>query len=347
MSAVRNLNNFEVGGRPLRIDLADSDPLLEGKTTVRGELVDTGGGGWHRGSNSYSNESIGSGSKDSNPNANSILANLPLGQSIPPGSSAMDAISTLLATIGQREMMDVLAHMKAFVITHPEQARTLLSAHPQLAYALFQALVLNRVVDESILQRMLAATGASARLQQNPGPQAPGQAPPPGALHAPTPTVPHPQQAPASYPSSYPPPFIPSMPPPGIPPTPPNAIPPYSAAPPGQFPPYSSMPPPSAMFPHAVAYYGARPGGPGAVSTPPPGSGTPVGSASVPPPNPNSPLKSPLEASMPQVPGNIPEAQRQMLMQVLSMTPDQIKSLPEADQTAILQLRAQLIPNAP
>ena len=41
-SAVRNLNQFEVGGRPLRIDLADSDPFLEGKNTVRGELLDNG-----------------------------------------------------------------------------------------------------------------------------------------------------------------------------------------------------------------------------------------------------------------------------------------------------------------
>ena len=41
-SAVRNLNNTDVGGRPLRIDLADSDPFLEGKTTVRGELLDSG-----------------------------------------------------------------------------------------------------------------------------------------------------------------------------------------------------------------------------------------------------------------------------------------------------------------
>jgi len=42
LSAVRNLNGTDVGGRPLRIDLADSDPFLEGKTTVRGELMDGG-----------------------------------------------------------------------------------------------------------------------------------------------------------------------------------------------------------------------------------------------------------------------------------------------------------------
>lgn len=43
-SAVRNLNNVDCGGRPLRIDLADSDPFLEGKTTMRGELIDNPGG---------------------------------------------------------------------------------------------------------------------------------------------------------------------------------------------------------------------------------------------------------------------------------------------------------------
>ena len=44
-SAVRNLNNVDCGGRPLRIDLADSDPFLEGKTTMRGELIDNSGSG--------------------------------------------------------------------------------------------------------------------------------------------------------------------------------------------------------------------------------------------------------------------------------------------------------------
>ena len=41
-SAVRSLNGQEIGGRPLRIDLADSDPFLEGKTTTRGEIIDGG-----------------------------------------------------------------------------------------------------------------------------------------------------------------------------------------------------------------------------------------------------------------------------------------------------------------
>ena len=38
------------------------------------------------------------------------------------------------------------------MITHPDQARALLVHNPQLAYALFQALVLNKIVDPSVLQ---------------------------------------------------------------------------------------------------------------------------------------------------------------------------------------------------
>ena len=37
--AVQTCNGIKVGGRPLRVDLATTDPQLEGKTTVWGEFV--------------------------------------------------------------------------------------------------------------------------------------------------------------------------------------------------------------------------------------------------------------------------------------------------------------------
>jgi hypothetical protein len=40
-SAVRTLDGHKMDGRALRCSLADSDPYLEGKTTVRGEIVPT------------------------------------------------------------------------------------------------------------------------------------------------------------------------------------------------------------------------------------------------------------------------------------------------------------------
>lgn len=67
------------------------------------------------------------------------------------------------------------------MITHPEHARGLLVAHPQLGYALFQALLLNKIVDPTILKvsmvslyapgLMLINTGYSAcSLQRRPRP---------------------------------------------------------------------------------------------------------------------------------------------------------------------------------
>ncbi|KAJ3753479.1 hinge domain of cleavage stimulation factor subunit 2-domain-containing protein, partial [Lentinula raphanica] len=139
-SAVRKLSNYKVGGRPLRTHLADLD---------RGELTDGGGerDHWH---------------SDNAKKIPNFLASLPHGILVPAGSTVLDTISQTLATVDPPRLMNVLAHMKAFVMTHPEQARSLLIAHPQFAYALFQALLLNKIVDQGILQRMLAATIGSA-----------------------------------------------------------------------------------------------------------------------------------------------------------------------------------------
>jgi hypothetical protein len=109
MSAVRNLNGTDVGGRPLRIDLADSDPFLEGKTTVRGELIDSGGpeNKWSREKDWH--EDRRQGSSSSGP---AFLSNLPPGVQIPPGSTALDAISQSLATMEPSQLLEVLAQMK-------------------------------------------------------------------------------------------------------------------------------------------------------------------------------------------------------------------------------------------
>lgn len=108
-SAVRNLNNYEVGGRPLRIDLADSDPFLEGKTTVRGELLDGGGPpDRERDRDRWRGADISNKSQD-------FLSSLPPGIPVPAGSTVLDTISQTLATINPTQLMDVLAHMKVCV----------------------------------------------------------------------------------------------------------------------------------------------------------------------------------------------------------------------------------------
>lgn len=104
LSAVRNLNGADVGGRPLRIDLADSDPFLEGKTTVRGELLDSGYPG--------PSEPRSRGGRNVASDPESFLATLPPGKALPPGQSALDSISQTLATMQPSQLMEVLAQMK-------------------------------------------------------------------------------------------------------------------------------------------------------------------------------------------------------------------------------------------
>lgn len=113
LSAVRNLNGTDVGGRPLRIDLADSDPFLEGKTTVRGELLDSGYPG--------PSEPRSRGGPRNDPD--SFIASLPSGKTITPGTSALDSISQTLAGMPPSQLMEILAQMKVgSIFTSSHQA---------------------------------------------------------------------------------------------------------------------------------------------------------------------------------------------------------------------------------
>ncbi|KAG6826170.1 hypothetical protein H0H92_000835 [Tricholoma furcatifolium] len=273
-----------------RIDLADSDPFLEGKTTVRGELIDGGTpgpseprGGWR-----------GGGGGGRSHESNSILANLPPGIQLPPGVSALDRISQILAATDINKITEVLAQMKA--------SKKSFLAHPQLAYAVFQALVMNNIVDPSILQRMLAATTS-------------GTAQPMTAARPPMPPPHVPPQQPPQYPSmppqAYPPPPMPGF-------APPPAASMYAHQP--HMPPHASMPPP------AMPAYSYHP--------PPPPAQPMVHQA----PSPALQVSPPAAAPAPPA---ISDEQRSMIMQVFSLTQEQINAFPEAERSAIQQLRSQ------
>ncbi|KAF9476034.1 hypothetical protein BDN70DRAFT_914686 [Pholiota conissans] len=309
LSAVRNLNNVDVGGRPLRIDLADSDPFLEGKTTVRGELMD---GGFPGPSESRSQWRGGRGASN-DPDA--FLNNLPPGKQMLKGMNSLDSISRTLADMPPNQLMEVLAQMKAFVITHPDQARTLLIKHPQLAYALFQALLLNKIVDSVILDRMLATSRGGAAPPV--APQAPNR-PTPMPMGGMAPPAHMPHMAPAHYPPQMPP-FPPQQ---ALHHPQPMQAPPPMAAPPA--PAMYAHPPPQQMPPAQQGYY-----------RPPP----PPATAVQPPTAPKAALAPPAAAPAPE----ISEAQRTMLMQVLSLTPEQIEALADTEKAAIMQLRTRFM----
>jgi hypothetical protein len=113
-SAVRNLNNVDVGGRPLRIDLADSDPFLEGKTTVRGELVDSGDlrPSWRERERERDRDRDDPRGPPRSQDPMGFLSTLPPGVAVPLGSTSLDTISQTLATMNPSQLTEVLAQMK-------------------------------------------------------------------------------------------------------------------------------------------------------------------------------------------------------------------------------------------
>lgn len=84
----------------------------------------------------------------------------------------------------------------------PDQAKTLLNGHPQLAYALFQAMLMMNVVDPNILQRILTSSGAlTGEVPQQA--QAHQPPPPPGPVGYQQ--GPPPPQGPGGFPGMHPP----------------------------------------------------------------------------------------------------------------------------------------------
>lgn len=106
---------MDVGGRPLRVDLADSDPFLEGKTTQHGELVDSGEtrAQWREREKRERMEGDGRNPSNLQRNeTNSFLRSLPPGVPLVPGTTSLDAISHTLATMNPAQLTEVLAQMK-------------------------------------------------------------------------------------------------------------------------------------------------------------------------------------------------------------------------------------------
>lgn len=127
------------------------------------------------------------------------------------------------------------------ITTSPELARKYLTDEPQVAYALFQAMLLMNIVDPSVLQRIQPLPSA------NPGgPTAGAYPPPPSSFQS------YPPAAPAA--PAYPP--YPRAAAPGAPPfrqpPPPSSYgtpPPQAGKPPQQ---YGGYPPPAAAAPPAL-----------------------------------------------------------------------------------------------
>ncbi|CAI2728146.1 unnamed protein product [Schistosoma spindalis] len=121
-SALRNLQNIEFNGRPLRIGPAAGEQNSA-------ELA-------------LSNPSVG-------PPLES-----PYGDNIDP-QAAPEAISRAVASLPPEQMYELMKQMKLCIQNNPNEARNMLLQNPQLAYALLQAQIVMKIVDPKVAIAML------------------------------------------------------------------------------------------------------------------------------------------------------------------------------------------------
>lgn len=175
-SAVRNLNDFEIDGRKIRVDWPHNNEKDSVPTNYdQASAVPT----------------------DGMQTAAAALPPLPPGVDLPPNLRATDAISQTLATLPPQQLLDVLTQMKGLAISDPARATSLLKTAPQLSYAIFQALILMNLVDPKVLAQVVEQASRPPQPASVPPPQPvpqayPGYPPPmmPGQM----PPRPPPQQ---------------------------------------------------------------------------------------------------------------------------------------------------------
>ncbi|KFA80262.1 hypothetical protein S40288_04542 [Stachybotrys chartarum IBT 40288] len=141
-SAVRNLNDYEIMGRKLRVDFSNEQKSGD----------DDGAQNTTSNHNSYPSNGVGA---SAHPPPPSTLPPLPSGKEIPAGLSCTDAISRTLNTLPPTQLLDILGQMKTLASTDPHRATELLQQAPQLSYAVFQALLLMGLVSPEAIQSVV------------------------------------------------------------------------------------------------------------------------------------------------------------------------------------------------
>ncbi|OJD30003.1 rna recognition motif containing protein [Diplodia corticola] len=185
-SAVRNLNDYELMGRKLRVDYSNDNGAGDSAPA------------------NYNPPQPASNGQDAPPSA--TLPPLPPGVDVPPNLTCPDAISKTLQTLPPPQLLDILSQMKGLVTTDPAKATELLRQAPQLSFAIFQALLLLGLIDQSLLTSVVDTTTipqpepqpqpAATPMPPQAFPGYPPQQPGRGVMNVPTPPVGNPYQQP-------------------------------------------------------------------------------------------------------------------------------------------------------
>ncbi|KAH9902294.1 hinge domain of cleavage stimulation factor subunit 2-domain-containing protein [Xylariomycetidae sp. FL2044] len=191
-SAVRNLNEYEIMGRKLRVDYS-----AEGR--VDGDENNNG-------SASYGQATNGAVNTVPPPAPAGQLPPLPPGKELPVGVTATDAISRTLSTLPPSQLLDILSQMKSLAMTDPDRATELLQQAPQLTFAIFQALILMDLASHEVIESVVKPNGAAAQPVAPPTPAFPTTSMP--GYQAPTPVAAMPYAPPVTTgpPAGYAPP---------------------------------------------------------------------------------------------------------------------------------------------
>ncbi|OAQ97679.1 hypothetical protein LLEC1_01910 [Akanthomyces lecanii] len=146
-SAVRNLNDYEIMGRKLRVDFSHEQKAGDDDYTPSAATTSNGA------------------SHVAQP---SSLPPLPPGKDIPPGLTCTDAISRTLNTLPPAQLLDILTQLKTLASSDPQRASELLQQAPQLSYAVFQALLLMGLVSPEAIQSVVEPGVPAVAAQQQP-----------------------------------------------------------------------------------------------------------------------------------------------------------------------------------
>uniref|UniRef100_A0A0R3S5C8 RRM domain-containing protein n=1 Tax=Elaeophora elaphi TaxID=1147741 RepID=A0A0R3S5C8_9BILA len=131
-SAIRNLNGFELNGRPLRVDsAAGGDRSADEVQQLQAAFA------------AQQQEYLQQQAQES-----------PYGPETE-AEKAPEVISRSVASLPPEQMFELMKQMKQCVHNNPNEAKNLLMNNPQLAYALLQAQVVMRIVDPQVAIAML------------------------------------------------------------------------------------------------------------------------------------------------------------------------------------------------
>ena len=251
MSARRNLNGTPLNGRPLRVDLTDSDKqnaALNGLTLTNNNNTNLKTTNINNKGTNVSNVN------PNHPNQRSIQQQQQ--PSLPPALATANPSMTMLSL---PEIHQTMLHLKKAVVQNPNEMRELLTTNPRLAHAILQGQLMLGMVPR------MAQPGIPQPPQQRPKhvPSVPG--PPIGVNSQPTAAAATAAAVAAlnvsqkqSQPSQPPPPPPQMQPPPRAhPPIPPGPHPGMEPIPPQMM---QNGPPPPAMMPNMMQQQQARMG---------------------------------------------------------------------------------------